>query len=267
VQPDSHADLRPDLRPDLRAAWDRLSPIYQAHHEIPTASVHYGPWAPLESELNLLGDVAGRRILEIGCGGGQCCVAFARAGAVVAGVDLSDVQLAFARQMAEQARVTVQFVQGSADDLAAFAENAYDLVFSVNTVQYVAEMAACLAECHRVLRPGGRLVFSLDHPLRDCFFDAETGEEDDEMSIIPARSYFDSRPNRWRWGNTGILLQTYHRSIGQWTDLLAAAGFQLQRIVEPAPPVETLDSVWPADDALAPLRLIPHVIIFVAQKP
>jgi SAM-dependent methyltransferase len=256
-----------DSHDDSRAAWDRLSSIYQEHHEISTAEVHYGPWAPLERELNLLGDVAGMRILEVGCGGGQCSIAFARQGAVVLGIDLSNVQLAFARRLAENERVAVQFAQGSADDLSAIAESVYDLVFSVNTVQYVANIAACLAECSRVLRPGGRFVFSLDHPLRDCFFDDDQAtDQADDLSIVPARSYFDLHAQRWRWGNSGVVLQTYHRSIGQWTELLATAGFQLLRIVEPPPPTDTLDDVWPVDSALAPLRLIPHVIIFVAQK-
>ena len=250
----------------VRAAWDQLSPIYQAHHDFSTTDVHYGPWAPLERDLHLLGDVRGQRVLDLGCGGGQCCIAFARQGATVTGVDISEAQLVYARRLAEQEGVTVQFVQGSVEDLPALAAGAYDLVFSVNTLAYVADAGACLSECWRVLAPGGRLVLSLDHPLRDCFFEPGAGGQDDEPSIVPARSYYDAGPYRWRWGSTSVVLQTYHRTIGQWSDLLAAAGLHLQRIVEPPPPVELLDDLWPQDSALAPLRLFPHVVIFVAQK-
>ena len=248
---------------DLRAAWNRLSAGYQEQHRIPTASAHYGPWSPPESELNLLGDVRGQRILEVGCGGGQCSIAFARQGAEAAGLDLSDEQLDFARRLAAQEGVSVQFVQGSADDLSAFADGGWDIVFSAYAFQYVRNMERCLAECSRVLRPGGGLVFSLDHPFRDCFAD----DEDDEMSITPVRSYFANEPMRWNWGNTGVRMESYHFSIGQWSEMLTAAGFALRRILEPAPPEDMLDEIWPYDDALASLRLIPQTIIFVAEKP
>jgi SAM-dependent methyltransferase len=251
---------------DARSAWDHLSATYQAHHEFSTAAVHYGPWAPLERELQLLGNVKGQRVLDLGCGGGQCCIAFARQGAIVTGVDISEAQLAYARRLAKHEAAAVQFVQGSAEDLAALAVEAYDLVFSANTLAYVADAAASLVECRRVLKPGGRLVLSLDHPLRHCFFEPGAGGQDDEPSIIPARSYYDTDAHRWRWGSTGIVLKTYHRTIGQWTDLLAAAGLALRRIVEPRPPAELLDDLWPLDSALAPLRMIPHVVIFMAQK-
>jgi SAM-dependent methyltransferase len=251
---------------DMRAAWNRLSNDYQSQHRIPTDSAHYGWWAPPEREMNLLGEVRGLRVLEVGCGGGQCSIAFARQGAVAAGLDLSDEQLAFARRLAEQEGVAVRFVQGSADNLAAFADGEWDIVFSAFAFQYVGNMPRCLAECSRVLRPGGRLVFSLDHPFRDCFIDFDAASGVEEMSIVPTRSYFDNAPMRWNWGNTGIHMESHHFSIGQWSEMLAGAGFQLRRILEPAPPTDMLDEIWPLDDALASLRLIPQTIIFVAQK-
>lgn len=247
---------------DLRAAWNRLSQGYQAQHRIPTDSAHYGPWSAPESELNLLGDVAGLRVLEVGCGGGQCSIAFARQGAHATGLDLSDEQLAFARRLAAQEGVSVRFVQGSAADLSAFAAGEYDLVFSAYAFQYVQAMERCLRECNRVLRAGGRLVFSLDHPFRDCFSD----DAEDEMSITPVRSYFSNEPMRWQWGNTGIRMESYHWSISQWCAMLMDAGFILRRLLEPSPPADLLDQVWPTDDALASLRLIPQTIIFVAEK-
>jgi SAM-dependent methyltransferase len=251
---------------DMRSAWDRLSPIYQAHQKISTGDVHYGPWAPLERDLQLLGDVGGQRILELGCGGGQCCIAFARQGAIVTGVDLSEAQLAYARRLAAQEEVSVQFVQGSAEDLSALPSGSYNLVFSVNTMAYIADAAACLAECCRVLVPGGRLVLALDHPLRHCFLDPGLTGLDDEWSIVPVRNYCDEGWHRWRWPGSGIVLRSYHRSIGQWTDLLAGGGLQLLRIVEPLIPEDLLDDLLPEDGAQAPLRLIPHVVVFMAQK-
>ncbi|MGL4647989.1 MAG: methyltransferase domain-containing protein [Caldilineaceae bacterium] len=249
--------------PTTREGWNQISAWYQRRHGIPTHSAHYGPWAPLENDLRLLGDVRGRRILEVGCGGGQCAIAFARQGATVAAMDLSDEQLAHARSLAAQEGVTIPFTQGSAEDLAAYASGAWDVVFSAYALQYVEPMAACLRECARVLRPGGRLVFSLDHPFRDCFFDAEA---DYDTTIYASRSYFDVAPMRWLFGDTGVPMTSYHRTIGEWVALLSNARFLLRRLLEPQPPDEMLDEIWPMDDALSALRFVPPTIIFVAEK-
>ena len=135
-------------------------------------------------------------------------------------------------------------------------------MFSAYAFQYVQDMPRCLAECRRVLRPGGQLVFSLDHPFRDCFLD----EEEDEVTLYAARSYFDNRPMRWRWGeHDGIPMHSHHHTIAQWLDMLHSAGFRLRRLIEPAPPTEMLDEIWPMDDALAAMRHIPPTIIFSAE--
>jgi SAM-dependent methyltransferase len=250
--------------PSNRAGWDAVSPWYQKQHAIPTHSAHYGPWAPLENDLQLLGPVQGLRILEVGCGGGQCAIAFARQGATVAGLDLSDVQLTYARSLAADEGVDIAFVQGSADDLSGFASGAWDVVFSAYAFQYVAEAATALRECARVLAPGGRLVFSLDHPFRDCFFDAE---EEYDTTIYASRSYFDSTPMRWTFGDTGVPMVSYHHTIGAWVTMLGDAGLVLRRLLEPEPPAAMLDEIWPMDDALSALRSVPPTIIFLAQKP
>ena len=249
------------------SAGDRLSPIYQAHHEFdPGGMFTTAPGRRSSAYLQLLGEAAGLRI-DQAAGGGQCRIAFARQGAIVTGVDLSEAQLAYAGRLAAQEEVAVRLVQASAEDLSALASGSYDLVFSVNTLTYVARAADCLAECCRVLVRGGRLVFSLDHPLRYSFLDPGLTDLDDELSIVPVRSYYDDGCHRWRWPGSGIVLQSYHRTIGQWTDLLAAAGLQLLRIVEPMPPADLLDDLLPEDGAQAPLRLIPHTVILdTAQK-
>lgn len=249
-------------RIDMRAAWNQAAPDYQRRRVSATDSAHYGPWAPLEDELQLLGDVRGRRILEIGCGGGQCSIAFAKQGAIVAGLDLSDAQLDHARTLATAEEVAVEFVQGAAEDLHHFADGAWDIVFSVYAFQYVADMPRCLAECARVLRPEGRLVFSLDHPFRDCFFDAA----ERELTLYPARSYFDASPMTWRFADSGVWMHSYHHTLAAWIEMLTAAGFRLLRLLEPAPPTELLDEVWPDDDPLSALRHIPPTVIFMAAR-
>jgi len=245
----------------MRNTWNQVSAIYQARQQIAVDSAYYGPWAPPESELQLLGDVRGLQILDLGCGGGQSTIAFTQQGATAVGIDISDQQLAYARRLATQAGVEVTFRQGNAEALTSFATASLDMIFSTYTLPYVDDVPRCLSECQRVLRPGGRLIFSLDHPLRDCFFDTE----DDELTLYPVRDYFDNTPLVWRFPTTDAILRSHHFTVAQWLTMLHTAGFQLRQLLEPAPRRELLDQLWPLDGPLGPLRNLPQTIIFVGE--
>jgi SAM-dependent methyltransferase len=248
---------------DMRAAWNRTSAGYQAQHQITADAAHYGPFMPDESELRLLGDVAGQRILELGCGGGQCSIAFARQGAKAIGIDLSDEQIAFARRLAAEHGVAVRFEQGDAADLSRLAAASFDIVFSAYALQYVAAIEQCLAGAARVLTPGGLLVFSLDHPFREVFWD----EEADEDSLVAVRSYWRRGPMEWQFSSSGAWMRSFHRTVGDWIDLLRGAGFQVQRILEPEPRLDNAETIsWTGSYDLEMVRLIPHTVIFVARR-
>ena len=272
---------------DMRAAWNRTSAGYQRLHQIPTDAAHYGPWAPDESELRLLGDVRGKRILEIGCGGGQCSIAFARQGAIAVGIDLSDEQLGFARGLAEQAAqsplalshaendvsafVPPTFLQGDASDLSRFADRSFDVVFSAYALHYVPTIETCLAEVSRVLRRadtgagvfGGQFVFSLDHPFRECFWDEDNGED----GLQAVRSYYTRGAVDWQFGSSGEWMRSYHRTIGDWVALLRDANLQVERILEPEPVLSPEEQTsWSESYDLEAARLIPQTIIFVARN-
>jgi hypothetical protein len=107
------------------------------------------------------------------------------------------------------------------------------------------------------------LVVSVDHPMRNCFFD----DEDEELTITPVRDYHPASIMRWTFPETETRLQTVHRPVSAWCDLMTAAGLRLCRLVEPPAPRDVLDATWPADGALAPLRHVPQVLIIVAEKP
>jgi len=103
-----------------RRSWDTISASYHAKTLIATDDVHYGPVAPGERELCLLGDVRGKQVIEIGCGGGQNAIALARWGATCVGIDPSPAQLAHARRLGNQHGMRIQFATGMAEDLGEF---------------------------------------------------------------------------------------------------------------------------------------------------
>jgi SAM-dependent methyltransferase len=114
-----------------RANWNREADDYQREHGSQLNRFDrpaWGAWGIPESELDILGDVTGRRVLELGCGGGQWSIALARRGARAVGLDLSIRQLAHARRLAGEASQPVPFVNANAER-APFADESFDIVF------------------------------------------------------------------------------------------------------------------------------------------
>jgi ubiquinone/menaquinone biosynthesis C-methylase UbiE len=102
---------------------------------------------------------AGRRLLEVGCGIGTDLVRFARGGAIVTGVDLSSTAIDLARRNFELHGVTAARLEVANAEALPFADASFDVVYGHGVIQYTADPAALVRECHRVLRPGGRGIF------------------------------------------------------------------------------------------------------------
>ncbi len=244
----------------MQAAWDAASGAFLARRDPTTSTVTYGNLAPTEAELGLLGELGGLAVLDFGCGGGHNAVACARAGAQVTAVDPSFRQLAAARRLTAKHNVTVDLQQRTAALLPKLGRT-FDLILAIQTLPYVADLPATLIACREVLAPAGRLVVSLDHPLRDCFFDEEAGD----LAAFPVRNYADPAPLAWSFGPT-TPMQSRHLTLAGWLDAFAAGGFGLRRLVEPPTPPDLLDELWPADGPLAPLRAIPHTLIAILTR-
>ncbi len=245
-----------------RRAWNGASAAYQRIHELGTEQVSYGPLLPGEATLHLLGSVAGLRILDLGCGGGQNAVALTLAGANVVAVDVSDAQLVFARQMAAIQGITIEFVRGDATALAFLDDDSCDRILAVYLFPYVDDLDAALAECYRVLKPGGELILSQDHPMRACFWDEAAGQE----SILPARSYFEARPLHWAFADTDTAMISYHRPLERWVGALQEAGFQLRTLREFPLPAGIADEPW-ADEYTAEIAVyLPQTMLLIARK-
>ena len=109
-----------------RAAWDSWSEEYQATKDV--RGGYWGVWSIPEAELDVLGDVAGKDVLELGCGAAQWSIELAREGARVVGLDNSERQLAHARSLMDAARVDFPLVHSPAEQLP-FESESFDVVF------------------------------------------------------------------------------------------------------------------------------------------
>jgi len=245
-----------------RGWWDRNADEYQREHGafLGDARFVWGPEGLDEEEAHLLGDpaaLAGRRVLEIGAGAAQCSRWLAARGALPVALDLSHRQLQHARRIGTEGIAPVQ-----ADATALpFADASFDLACSAyGAIPFVADPAAVMAEVARVLRPGGRWVFSVTHPIRWAFPD-EPGPE----GLTVLSSYFDRTPYVEEDQAGRTVYAEHHRTLGDRVRELTAAGLRLVDLVEPEWP-EGLEQEW---GGWSPLRgrLIPGTAIFVSERP
>ncbi|HTY73676.1 MAG TPA: class I SAM-dependent methyltransferase [Actinomycetes bacterium] len=243
-----------------RAWWDAEADAYQAEHGAFLRDVGFvwGPEGLNEADVHLLGDVAGRRVLEVGCGAAQCSRWLLAEGAHPVGVDLSHRQLQHARDVDERTGLRVPVAQ--ADALALpFAAGTFDLACSAfGAVPFVGDSAALMAEVARVLRPGARWVFAVNHPLTWVLAD-DPGPD----GLVVRTSYFDRRAYVERDEAGAVTYVQHHRTLGDRVRELVSAGFVLEDLVEPEWPAGH-ERVW---GAWSPLRgaLVPGTAVFVCR--
>lgn len=248
-----------------RGWWDANADDYQAEHGAFLGDDRF-IWCPEgldEADARLLGaDLAGRRVLEVGAGAAQCSRWLAGQGAHAVASDLSFGQLAHALRIdagAGAARAEVPLVQADATRLP-FADESFDIVCSAyGAVPFVADSAAVMREAARVLKPGGRWVFSVSHPIRWSFPD-----DPGEHGLTARDSYFDRRPYV-EFDERGLATYAeHHRTLGDRVREIVAAGLRVVDVVEPEWPAG-LTEVW---GGWSPLRgrVIPGTAIFVTVK-
>ena len=208
--------------------YDSFAEAYSAQNETGLFNAHYARPAM----LRLAGDVSGRRILDAGCGSGPLAAALRDAGADVSGFDVSAAMVDLARKrLGEDADLHVA-------DLGAplpFADDEFDDVVASLVLHYLEDWSGPLAELHRVLKPGGRLLLSVNHPV---IFPV----------VYPEADYFavTKYSEDYTFSGQTVWLTFWHRPLHAMTDAFAAAGFRVTTISEPSHSPDTPAELLPA---------------------
>ena len=242
-----------------RRWWDANADEYLDEH-----GAFLGPadfvWCPeglREEDAGLLGDVTGCDVLEIGAGAAQCSRWLVGRGARVVATDVSHAMLAAGRRYDDVAGWRVPAVVADARALP-FPPGSFDVVFTAfGALPFVPDPQRVHAEAARVLRPGGRWVFAVTHPIRWAF-------PDDPVGLTAQRSYFDRRPYVELTASGRVLYAEYHRTLGDLVADVVGSGLVVERLVEPTWPAGH-DRTW---GGWGPVRgaLLPGTAIVVTRR-
>jgi SAM-dependent methyltransferase len=223
-----------------QAAWDAYSDEYQAKHGAQLAESGGRAWGTSqrpEAELRILGDVADKDILELGCGAAQWSIALAGAGARPVGIDLSERQLEHARRLMADAGVDFPLIHGSAEAVP-FPDASFDIVFCDHGAMTFADPHRTVPEAARLLRPGGLFAFSHHSPIETICW----ALGDEAVSDKLVNDYFGM--HRFEEEDESYFQLPY----GEWIRLFRQNGFIVEDLIEPRPPEGTTSSYRTPDE-------------------
>jgi len=226
-----------------------LSATFPAEASLPLDTVSYGPDIANDRIFRLLGNLEGKRVLELGCGGGQAAIAMAKAGAKVISIDPSSSRIDRVRALAEQEETKVELRQGDLADLAGVRADTIDAVVSIYSLATVDDPDRVYRQVHRVLSRECPLVLSVPHPALAMVDPAAT----DPLKIT--RYYWERAPRDWE--TPDIAGQDFPRTVSEIFTSLSRANFRVDTILEPEPdPTSAHSHQWAPVMAWVPSTLI-----------
>jgi SAM-dependent methyltransferase len=210
-----------------------------------------GEWHVLKE---MLPSLMGKDVLDLGCGfGWHCRYAIEHGAKTVIGIDLSEKMLEKARQLNDLEGIVYNNI---ALEDAAFPSQSFDVIFSSLTFHYIAEFDKLIHKIHSWLRPGGSLVFSVEHPIftaqgKQDWIYGESGEK----LYWPVDNYFVEGKRDTTF--LGEKVTKYHRTNSSYLNILLTEGFRVVGIKEPTPTAQMLKDIPEMKDELRrPMMLL-----------
>ena len=215
----------PEYVAENRGIWTESNREYtdaQADRAWRDEEITWGMFGVPESEVGVLGDVAGLDVVDLGCGTGYFSAWLARRGACPVGIDVTPAQLATARRLQAETGISFPLLEASAESVP-LPDASFDLAFSEYGASIWCDPDKWLPEAYRLLRPGGRLVFLGNSPLVIlCALDEQ--EETSETLQRPQRGM-----HTLAWSDGGV---EFHLGHGDMFRALRSAGFVVEDLIE-----------------------------------
>lgn len=203
-----------------KKSWDEVAPRFFGRNPLP----EYGPLAPREEELNLLGYVTGAKVLDIGCGSGHSLQYMdqQRAGELW-GVDFSKTQIETARELLNLCESPVHLFESPMEKDPGLPKGYFDIVYSIYALGWTTDLQQTIRNIHQYLKPGGIFVFSWEHPL---FSRAELIN----CELRFNKSYHEEGSYDHDAWHAPAIMQQF--KVSTYINTLIACGFQIEKVIE-----------------------------------
>jgi ubiquinone/menaquinone biosynthesis C-methylase UbiE len=212
--------------------------------------------------LELMGDVLGKKVLDVGCGTGFYSLWLSEKGAEVTGIDSSEEMIKIAKEKASKKMLGAKFLIGDVTDLG-IEDGMFDVVLSTLVLTDVKELDKAVSELVRVTRKGGDIVISVQHPIITA---GDWERESGQKLFRKLDDYFMERELEIVWESgkkEKIPLNYYHRPLQTYVQPFLESGCVLTHLIEPYPH-EAYKILNPREYEDA--KRVPHFIIFKFQK-
>ncbi len=209
-------------------SWNKQAARYQKVVKFSFDIVDYGNEKGInESDWRLIGNVMGKKVLELGCGGANCGIALAKQGAQITCVDISEQQIGFARENARRENVEIQFIVSDMEEVN-LPEAQYDVVISMAALGYIENIEKVFLNINKLLKDKGIFVGSLPDAISTCITSKYLWNDPPET-----HSYFYTGPTKWKWEDEDDFeFVTYRRPISEYINMLTDMGFYIRRVHE-----------------------------------
>jgi SAM-dependent methyltransferase len=250
----------PDYLAENRRLWTDSNREYtdaQAERAWRADEITWGMFGVPEREVGILGDVSGLDVVDLGCGTGYFSAWLARRGARAVGVDLTPAQLETARRLQDDTGISFPLVEASAEEVP-LPDETFHLALSEYGASIWCDPYRWIPEAHRLLRPGGRLVFLCNSPL------AMLCALEDEEATVETLQRPQRGMHRMAWPDTGGI--EFHLGHGDLFGLLRDTDFEVESLIELYAPADAETHEYYAHITAEWARKWPAEEIWAARK-
>ena len=259
---------------EVRQQWDEAAKSWVEF--VRSGKNYYSEYLNGPALKRALGDVKGKRVLDIGCGEGCFTRFFAKAGAEVTGIDISEVLIEAALEEEPRHPLGIRYFVADAAKLDMIDSESFDIVYCYMAMGDIADYEGAIAAASRVLKTGGRFVVVMEHPCfmvrsidgrRIAIWETRLLEDDSkEYLYYRVEDYFKRHSFAVEWKHdrlpSSFVTTGFHRTLSDYVNALVKHGLSIQRLDEPKPMEEGV-RVHP------PMRKhyrVPHSIVIEAIK-
>ncbi|MCW4027023.1 MAG: class I SAM-dependent methyltransferase [Candidatus Bathyarchaeota archaeon] len=258
---------------DIAKVWDEASEAWTSF--VREGRDYYRDDLNNPATFKLIGDIKGKRVLDLACGEGYNTRILAKKGAKVTGVDLSKKMIELAREKEVAQNLGITYIASDAAHMKTLPDNHFDLATCFMSLQDIEQLEDAISEIARLLKTNGRFIFSIPHPCFEELVKDQKGwrwrnksaaHTEKETELEKGTYSSDVRfVIHWTMERLTQPFKTvsFHRTISDYSQALFQNGFHISRLVEPKP---TMDAVL-KHPALEKVLETPQSMIFEAVKP